>query len=145
MLLKLHNHLMIINTFCRYVKLFTICWTLLFSLPAISLAQEKLASDDPSSHIPFKQENTSVNDALSTITIFLFIIFVIAVALYFINKKYGFLRQFSSNDGAQEVVTIHKIKRITNNTVYVHITAGDVEYKFIESKVSIHIIDKDSK
>lgn len=145
MLLKLHNHLMIINTFCRYVKLFTICGTLLLSLPAISSAQEKLASEDPSSNIPFKHENTSVNDALSTITVFLFIIFIIVVALYFINKKYGFLRQFSSNDGTQEVVTIHKIKRITNNTVYIHIAAGDVEYKFIESKVSIHIIDKDSK
>lgn len=93
--------------------------------------------------IPFKAEHTPLNDAASNIP-YIFLLLVLFVVVFFIiGKKYGIFKKFNQSDADNDTISIVKTKRITTNTIFIHIKIKEKDYMFLESKNALCEIKPD--
>ena len=94
--------------------------------------------------IPFKAENTTVNEAASNLPYIFFVLIMLAVVVYIFGKKTGVFSTLSIDKAQQNSVKILHVKRITSNTTYFKLKIDDSEYMFLESKNSLQEIKRKS-
>lgn len=98
----------------------------------------------PLTTIPFKSENTAVDDAASSMPYVFLILIMLGVVIYFLNKKIGYFNTLNFDKKEQSNITVMQIKKITPDTMCFKLKVDDAEYIFLESKNTLTELHKDN-
>ena len=93
--------------------------------------------------IPFKTEHSAIDNAASTFPYVLLLLILFIAVLYFLNKKYGFINSFASENNNSDSFKVLHMKRITTNTIFFQIKVDGKEYMFLESKNTLREVKQD--
>lgn len=94
------------------------------------------------SEIPFKKDHGSVERATSVISTVLVLIVLIAIAIYFLSKKYSLNVGRKTISDTENIIKEVQINRLTANSLVVSFVLEGKTYYFIESKANLVQIDK---